>query len=710
MLTKRCSLRAATLLGSVFLFLLATLPAAGDWRDAVEPGLAALITPDADGDRLVVVALDPSSAPDAEMLDAAYSYVARSVWTSSFMKLCCEQLAGCCDLVSGWALQRSGHRIWEATSAYVAFAHALVVRCPLRDIPQIAALPFVAGIYDGESEVPILRSTPDSYRVPDTGGLLLAWADGIVDASEINTHVASLGWLPIFGASMVEIRRSPYSSVALSTGPMASLEESVALRGVGVSAVSPSSHDESALTPPWPYDIPVASLASVPALTKAELLLCIDAALHAGASYITLCAVSGTHEDAPSQTAALLWTESDAVAVASARDVEGAATATSLPPDSFPVPITFATKGSHEDRVVVEWEQLDESVTYEVLRALPGQDIFASIALEIETRFSDYDVERCVQYKYVVRALCESGVGLEPESVSGFVGEIPKTIEWITAEYGWEGRGGIQVEWAPVQEALNYRLWRCEPIHVNEQWSSKVYLMCYGPETSFLDLDVVPGITYRYTAIPVNSCGSTPLGNPTTESAAVFLMPPEGRPRPPEWVTATLVDPIDRVQVAWVAVAGVDTYNVHRATAYGGPYEIVHTTSELTWDDTDSEHCQDYWYRIQSVAGEDSGPLSSVAHGVCGGKPGLPAGVVASDRTYADAIRLDWQPGREADFYRVFRATSPDGLYIRIATTEELYYVDSGLEPGQRFWYRVVSRNACGGSGYSDPVGGATVY
>ena len=86
------------------------------------------------------------------------------------------------------------------------------------------------------------------------------------------------------------------------------------------------------------------------------------------------------------------------------------------------------------------------------------------------------------------------------------------------------------------------------------------------------------------------------------------------------------------------------------------------------------------------------------------------AAVVASDGVYADAIRVDWQAGYTAEFYEVFRSASPDGPFVLICRTEDLFCIDVGLEPGQEFWYRVAARNLCGGSGRTEAIHGATTY
>ena len=712
MRTKQHGLQAHRKIALFTLILLFTaVGAAADWRDVASPELANLISPDQTGNRLLILVLEPSTAPDSDALSTAYSYVSRTTWSSETMRTYREQLSEWCELELGWRLQRNEHVIWEASSAYIAFAHALVVRCAIKDIPQVASLPFVVGIQDGEATIPILQDALSrSVSSSQSTETLFAWTENGASAEDLARRIAVQGWMLMSPTFLEELVSNPFADTALSNTLPSIPDDMNTVVGLSANSLVQSDETPPEDVLPWPYGEPIASFGPVGTMARADLLLCVDTALHADAAYITLCELEADESTELAPMVALLWKPAILSGVASTGPVAGTPSSSSLPLSGIAIPEVVATMGSHPDRVVLEWEKLAGTADYEILRAIPETQVYESISIASDPPFSDWNVETCVQYKYVIRALSENGVGLASEMSKGFIGEVPEIVEWIEATDSTSSVGGIDIEWAPAEKATIYNLWRSDPVKTAYQSNTKVYLLYRGPETSFLDLDVVPGITYHYCAVPYNGCGASAIGNPGDQASAMFLMPPEGRPRPPEWLTASLVTPADQVNLSWRAVWGVDEYRIYRASSYPGPYELMATLSELKWSDTSAVHCQDYWYRIQSVSGDDAGPMSSVAHGVCGGKPGLPSGIMASDRTYTDAIRLDWGAGHEADFYQIFRATSIDGPYTRIGNTEEHTYVDVGLEPGQTFWYRVIARNACGGSGYTDPVWGATTY
>jgi len=79
-----------------------------------------------------------------------------------------------------------------------------------------------------------------------------------------------------------------------------------------------------------------------------------------------------------------------------------------------------------------------------------------------------------------------------------------------------------------------------------------------------------------------------------------------------------------------------------------------------------------------------------------------PERVDASDGSYASKISVTWSPVSQADRYEVYRATSKDGSYSLIAgNVTSTSYDDTGVSPGQHYWYKVKACNDCGCSDYS---------
>jgi len=697
--------RRARMLAVALLILgAASVNVPADWQDVVEPGLTSMVLEHAEGDRVLIVGLDQQTSPALDDLERAYTRTAALAWNSSQFAIYRAELGRWCEFLTGWSLRRREHDIWERTSPYLAFTHAVVASCAIADIPSVARLPFVERVLDGQREIVIARDPEAEYDQGGNSAVELArWWDDPAEPAELPEWMATHGWLFVGDMGINAATRDEVEGSAMSVEPTAWMQHEMVLAGFSTSY--PPSIGEDPDTPEWPLALGIDSLHDdAGGLTRAELLQIVDAARHVEAEGVTLCTTTDPDQEA---SLALLWAPAPPDGWATAGPALGAGTSSGLPAAALPIPEVAATRGSHADYVHVEWSTQDLPDLIQVLRSAPDDATFTSIGVSLNGFFRDTMVETCVRYAYRVRSLTDDGVGIESELSAGYIGRVPEIVTAIEASDG-TAHNGIRIAWTPVDDATEYILYRCEPVSTPTQRSSKVYRVYRGAATDFLDEDVVAGTTYRYTAIPLNGCGTSPVGNRSDEGYATYVEPPAGALIPPQWFRATLIHPEDHVEIAWSRVDGAEEYRVYRATSYEGEYERVHTTSSTSWSDHDAEYCYNYFYRIQAAAGDVESDFSAVAHGVCGGKPGKPTEVQASEAIYPDSVRIEWVAGEGATWTNVLRASDPDGPYAWIANAEDAVYFDTGLVPGQQFWYRLEARNECGGSGRTSPVRGTT--
>jgi hypothetical protein len=74
----------------------------------------------------------------------------------------------------------------------------------------------------------------------------------------------------------------------------------------------------------------------------------------------------------------------------------------------------------------------------------------------------------------------------------------------------------------------------------------------------------------------------------------------------------------------------------------------------------------------------------------------------------SDEIYLDWDAVPNATSYYVYRATSYNGTYTRIATVSTSYYYDTGLSADETYYYKVQAHNSSGTGAYSSRVSATT--
>ena len=61
---------------------------------------------------------------------------------------------------------------------------------------------------------------------------------------------------------------------------------------------------------------------------------------------------------------------------------------------------------------------------------------------------------------------------------------------------------------------------------------------------------------------------------------------------------------------------------------------------------------------------------------------------------------VKWGKVSKADGYQVYRATSKNGKYKRIATTKSVSYTDKKLKGGKKYFYRIRAYRKVSGKNY----------
>ncbi|MFV0257875.1 MAG: hypothetical protein ACK5PP_05440 [Acidimicrobiales bacterium] len=159
-------------------------------------------------------------------------------------------------------------------------------------------------------------------------------------------------------------------------------------------------------------------------------------------------------------------------------------------------------------------------------------------------------------------------------------------------------------------------------------------------------------------------------------------------------------DGSDAVTVNWSASTdnvGVVRYDVYRSSAADGPFEVVGTAPDTTYVDAGLDDGT-YWYYLRAADaagnvswrnGIRSVEVSAGGAAVDTERPTYPLGLklAVTDSTNAS---LTWTASTDnvgVVGYDVYRSTSADGSFEVVGRATDAGYVDSGLAPGDYFYY-----------------------
>ena len=263
----------------------------------------------------------------------------------------------------------------------------------------------------------------------------------------------------------------------------------------------------------------------------------------------------------------------------------------------------------------------------------------------------------------------------------------------------------VRIVWQSVDRAQSYQVYRAP------SETGQYEKIGETSSTAYDDSGVTPNVVYWYKVRACNAAGCSDQSAPDSGYAQSAIA---GAPPAPVNVSATDGTFTDRIRVTWDAVPGATRYEIYRDVSAGGIFPLRGISTTPSFDDTDVIPGRTYWYRVRAcnVAGcsvlsaADSGYAEPVI-------PDTPSGVSASDGTYEDRVRVNWNPVPGAANYEIWRATSQGGTYSKIGETDSPPYDDTTVTVGTTYWYRVKACSAAGcsplsasDSGYAQTGGG----
>ena len=267
----------------------------------------------------------------------------------------------------------------------------------------------------------------------------------------------------------------------------------------------------------------------------------------------------------------------------------------------------------------------------------------------------------------------------------------------------------IDLNWSAVDGAITYYIQRAtltpdkydgkseEEINAAlEEVYEDLVLMVYG--TTYRDTTATdPNVRYYYRVYAENSREKYDPSEPTNSVwGSVFGVPAN--------IRADLGQYTDKVNVAWDAVDGATSYEIHRGTDASGAGAVKlasipsNRTQYTNMINTD-EQGKEFYYTIYAVnrIGERSA-ASSVQMGfaLVAGAPSQPENVIVSNGrgTTTGSITLKWNPVTAASdsiTYYVYRSSSEDSALLLLGGEKnKTEYTDSrSLKPGVYYYYQV---------------------
>jgi hypothetical protein len=172
----------------------------------------------------------------------------------------------------------------------------------------------------------------------------------------------------------------------------------------------------------------------------------------------------------------------------------------------------------------------------------------------------------------------------------------------------------------------------------------------------------------------------------------------------------------DKVGLTWNAGDGAQWYEIYRFNGHDDPnlpeWSKIGESQTTEFADTNVVAGHVYKYKVRSVAhGEGDGEyfystFSNTDTGYPGSNhhngPGTPQGLIASDGTSTEIVRVTWQASDGAQWYELYRH-APEQDWTLVSTQNGTVYEDADVVPGTTYYYKVrAGSQGDNGNQYSD--------
>ena len=368
------------------------------------------------------------------------------------------------------------------------------------------------------------------------------------------------------------------------------------------------------------------------------------------------------------------------------RSLEVSATTAPEPPSA----LTAATQS--DSAISIAWSAVVDAAHYKLYRATVSGGLFDQIGENIAATVTvDSGLDANTSYKYQLESCNDNGCSGRSSAVSATTALAQPPAPTATAQ----SDSAISIAWSAVVDAAHYKLYRATV-------SGGPFAQIGGDitGTDHVDTkDLAANTSYYYQLAACNGNGCSDRSLEVSATTA---------PEPPSALTATAQSD-SAISIAWSAVADATHYKLYRATTSEGSFAQIGGSITVTdyVDTKDLAANTSYDYQLESCNDNGCSGRSPTVSATTAPEP--PSALMAATQSDS-AISITWSAVAGAAHYKLYRATTSEGLFARIGddiiATD--YVDDNGLAANTSYDYQLESCNDNGCSSRSRAVSATT--
>lgn len=365
------------------------------------------------------------------------------------------------------------------------------------------------------------------------------------------------------------------------------------------------------------------------------------------------------------------------------------------------VPANLTAIAVSSKEIKLTWDPAVDAASYTVSRSTAENGTYSTIATAVkDTTYSNTGLTADRTYYYKVQAANSKGTSDYSNLVSAATLKLPPIPSAPTGLIAEAADSSIiSLVWQPVTGATSYYVYRAAS-------SSGTYSnIAIVTNNSYSDTALMASTTYYYKVKAYNESGLSNYSSIVYAKTSALTIPPD-------IPTNLHADDIgyNSIYLAWDPAVNATAYYLYRATSSTGTYTKIATVKETSYTDINLTADKTYYYKVKAYNSYGLSDYSGKAYAAASAAmPDAPGNLDAVAKSYS-SIYLYWNAVDNATSYYVYRAASSSGTYTKIATVNYESYIDTGLSPSTRYYYKVKAYNSSGTSDYSSSAYATTYF
>ena len=332
--------------------------------------------------------------------------------------------------------------------------------------------------------------------------------------------------------------------------------------------------------------------------------------------------------------------------------------------------------------LVVSWNTIKCASGYELQKYNTTSKKWETVVVTASTSYAVKGLSDNTATKFRVRPYAIYGeTKVYGDYSAVLTAKLNVSVPTVTNVKAVSGKKSVKVSWSAVNGAAYYNVYRYNSAKKTYEFIKKV------TGTSMYDYSIAQGKTYYY---KVKACivygGKTFMSDFSTAAKIKFASALGSVSSVSAKASSS------SIKLSWSKVSGASGYVVYRYNTAKKTWKKLGTTTSRTFTDTGLKAGTNYKYSIRAIVKINGKTYKGAAKRVTFTTNPAKVTSVKTESSKAKTATLTWSKVTGASGYEVYRATSKNGTYKKVATIKKgssVKYTNKSLKSGTTYYYKV---------------------